>query len=96
MATVQIIYWREIPSAVEVSDAGCIVRQPLSVRYQGLIERVAAERGIELTGDDGAQLSTGIAAEEPGDAYTVVLNILEEMEQRFPEFERQAIGPPHM
>jgi hypothetical protein len=93
MATVQIIYWLDIPSAVEVSDAGCIVRRPLSVRYQGLIERVAAERGIKLTGDHSAQLRTGTAAEEPGDAYTVVLNIVEELERRFPEFERQAIRP---
>ena len=94
MATVQIVYWKDIPSAVEVTDEGCVIRQPLGVRYQGLIERVAAERGLKLTKDHGTQWSVGIAVEQSGDASTVVLGILEDLERRFPEFEAQAIGLP--
>ena len=93
MATVQILYWKDIPSAVEVTDEGCVIWQPLGARYQGLIERVASERGVNLTEDHGTHWSMGIAAEQPGDASTVVLSIVEDLERRFPEFEAQAIGP---
>ena len=92
MAKLQILYWQEIPSIVEVRDQGRVVKRPLSDKYQALIDQIAMLR--KLAGTDGylEQWNKGEVVERAGDAETVALQVAEDLEARFDEIRSQAIA----
>jgi hypothetical protein len=80
-ATVRILYWRDIPSKVEVEDEGCIVTRSLSERYQELIHRLAVMQSGE--GDVASAEQWRVAAIRSGDAITVAMQVIDELEEEF-------------
>jgi Virulence factor len=82
-ATVRILYWRDIPSKVEVEDETCVVTRSLSDRYQDLIRKLAKLQPLA-----GAEASVEVwreatALARPGDAITVAKQVLDELEGQF-------------
>jgi hypothetical protein len=83
MATVRILYWRDIPSKVEVDDGNCVVTRSLSARFQNLIQQLATMQ--PQAGDETSieQWRESTAAVRPGDAITVAMQVLDEVEGEF-------------
>jgi hypothetical protein len=92
MAKVQILYWQEIPSVVEVRDQQQVVKKQLSDQFQQLIDHAAMMR--KLAGTDGylEQWNKGAPIEHAGDAESVAQRISGELEARFAEIKAQAIA----
>ena len=92
MAKIQILYWQEIPSLIEVRDQSRVIKRPLSDRYQGLIDQIAMLR--KLAGTDGylEQWNKGETVERPGDAEVIALEVAEDLEARFDDIKTQAIA----
>ena len=79
-ATVRILYWLDIPSKVEVEDEACVVTRSLSDRYQNLIQKLATRAG---DGTSVGQWREAAAVVRPGDAITVAMQVIDELEREF-------------
>lgn len=86
MARYRIVWWRDLPSAVEAADADGGATRPLSERFQALIDRVAMQRGLADTGAYLDGWHRGEEAERPGPAGDVAEAIAAELEARWDEF----------
>jgi len=90
MARYRILWWRDLPSAVEARDAEGALTRPLSERFQALID--AAAMGLGLA-DDEAYLAgwrRGDEEERAGTASEVANAVAAELEERWPEFRQRA------
>lgn len=86
MARYRIVWWRDLPSAVEAADPEGEATRALSERFQALIDGAAMRRG--LAGAD-AYLDgwrRGEEAERPGTARDVAEAVVAELEARWDEF----------
>ena len=82
-ATVRILYWRDIPSKVEVEDEICVVTRSLSDRYQELIHKLARMQplaGAEASVDEWREATASVRS---GDAISVAMQVLDELEGQF-------------
>ncbi len=82
-ATVRILYWHDIPSKVEVEDEGCVVTRSLSSRYQDLIQKLAMMQGRAGGGTTVEQWREAATAVRSGDAITVAMEVVDELEGEF-------------
>jgi len=91
-ATVRILYWRDVPSKVEVEDETCVVTRSLSDRFQNLIQKLA--RMQPQAGDETSieQWREAIAVERTGDAITVAMQVLDELEAEFDHIVARSTG----
>ena len=71
MATVQIMYWQEIPSIVEAKDDSGTHKEQLSERYQALIDFAAMKRKLDGSDDYLMQWHKEAAGERDGSAADV-------------------------
>jgi hypothetical protein len=90
MATYQIIAWRGIPASVEVRDATGTFSQPLSERFQMLIDAVAMQFGLHEEEAYIAAWDRSVPVERPGTADEVGAAVVAELEARFSEYAAQA------
>ena len=91
-ATVRILYWRDIPSKVEVDDGNCVVTRSLSARFQNLILQLVTmqpQAGDETPLEDWREAT---AAVRPGDAITVAMQVLDELEGEFDQIATRSAG----
>lgn len=91
-ATVRILYWRDVPSKVEVEDETCVVTRSLSDRFQKLIQKMAGMQ--PQAGDEASteQWREATAAERTGDAITVAMQVLDELEAEFDHIVARSAG----
>lgn len=92
MARYQVVRWQDIPSLVEAWDTEGTVRQPLSQRFQELIDAVAMRRGVS---DSDAYLDAwhrGPEAERPGGAQPVAETVAAELEATFGDLVDRYLG----
>ncbi|MGH7332417.1 MAG: virulence factor [Candidatus Rokuibacteriota bacterium] len=92
MATYQILFWQDIPSLVEASDAEGSVKLQLSDRFQALIDAVAMRLGRAGTDEYLDQWEHGDESERPGSAREVAEAVVAELEARFPQFRDRGLG----
>jgi Virulence factor len=92
-ATVRILYWRDIPSKVEVEDEACVVTRSLSDRYQNLIHKLST---MQAAGDDASvgQWREAKAVVRPGDAITVAVQVIDELEGEFDDIAARSVAHP--
>ncbi len=79
-ASVRILYWLDIPSKVEVEDEAGVVTRSLSDRYQNLIHKLETRAG---DGTSVGQWREAAAFMRPGDANTVAMQVIDELEREF-------------
>lgn len=91
MATVQILYWKDIPSVVQATDATGTVKLQLSDRFQVLIDAVAMRLGLAGTDEYLDQWEHGDEEERAGSAREVVASVVSELEGRFEEFRARGL-----
>lgn len=94
MATLQILYWKEIPSVVQATDESGTVKLQLSDRFQTLIDAVAMRHGLAGTDEYLNQWNHGEEENRPGSAREVARTVAAELESRFDEFREQGLGRP--
>jgi hypothetical protein len=92
VAKYQILYWKDIPSVVEASDASGTVKLQLSDRFQMLIDSVAMRLGMAGTDEYLDQWEHGEEEDRPGTAREVADAVAKEMEDRFSEFRDRGLG----
>lgn len=86
MATYQVLYWKDIPSVVEATDAQGSVKVQLSDRFQMLIDAVAMQLGMAGTDAYLDQWEHGDEEKRDGSAREVAEKVAAELEARFAEF----------
>lgn len=93
MAKYQVLYWKDIPSVVEATDASGSAKVQLSDRFQALIDAVAMRLGMAGTDAYLDQWEHGDEQERGGTAREVADAVVEELEGRFEEFRSRGLGP---
>jgi hypothetical protein len=83
VAHYRVVSWNGIPSLVEADDAGDTVRQPLSQRFQDLIDAVAMRQGASETEAYLEGWSAEAGGERPGSARAVADAVAAELEASF-------------
>jgi hypothetical protein len=86
MASYRIVFWRNIPASVEVSDGSQTVTRQLSERFQMLIDSVAMQLGLHGSEAYIEAWDRSQATERPGTAEEVADAVVADLEARFPEF----------
>lgn len=92
MAKFQVLYWKDIPSVVEASDADGSAKVQLSDRFQALIDAVAMHLGMAGTDAYLEQWEHGDGQERDGTAREVAETVAAELENRFAEFRDRGLG----
>ena len=92
MAKYQILYWKDIPSVVEASDATDSAKVQLSERFQVLIDAVAMKLGLDGTDEYLEQWDHGDEQERAGSARDVADAVARELEQKYGEYRAQGLG----
>ncbi len=90
MASVQIVWWRQIPASVEARDERETVTRQLSERFQMLIDSIATQFGAHEADAYLEAWRRDEPAERPGTAAEAADAVAAELEARFPEFAAQA------
>jgi len=83
MATVQIMYWQEVPSMIEAKDENGSHKVQLSERYQALIDFAAMKRKLDGSDDYLMQWHKEAADERDGSAEDVAKAVAAELEDAF-------------
>jgi len=83
MARYRVLFWREIPSFVEVFEENRTVRTPLSQRFQDLIDALAMRTGASSAAAYLEGWRYGAEAERPGSAETVAQQVAAELDGTF-------------
>jgi hypothetical protein len=86
MARWEIVAWRDIPAAVEVTDEGGQLTLQLSERFQSLIDSVAMQHGLEASDAYLEQWRKLPGGERPGSARDVGEAVVAEIEARFMDY----------
>jgi len=92
MASVQIIFWKDVPVMVEAREGAEQVTLSLSDRFQQLVDSLAMLQGIH---DGDAYLEhwrRAEAEERPGGARAAGEAVVAELEERFTDFAARAFG----
>lgn len=92
MARYRVLFWRDIPSAVEASDASGSATVPLSERFQALIDAVAMKLGLDGSDEYIEQWDHGAETERPGRAREVADAVARELEDKFAEYRARGLG----
>jgi hypothetical protein len=92
VARYQVLYWKDIPSVVQATDAGGTAKVQLSDRFQTLIDSVAMRLGLAGTDEYLDQWEHGDEQERSGDAHAVASAVAQEFEARFAEFRDRFAG----
>lgn len=92
MAKYQVLYWKDIPSVVEATDASGSAKVQLSDRFQALIDAVAMRLGLAGTDAYLDQWEHGDEQERGGTAREVADAVVGELEGRFEEFRSRGLG----
>ena len=92
MAKYTILYWKDIPSVVEASDATDSAKVQLSERFQVLIDSVAMKLGLDGTDEYLEQWDHGDEQERAGSAREVADAVARELEAKFGEFRDRGLG----
>jgi len=91
MATYRVVYWQEIPSQVDAKEGGVKHKQPLSQRFQELINRAAAQRKLDRADDYIKAWARGEPATRPGSAREVAQAVAAEFESQFEAIRASAL-----
>jgi hypothetical protein len=83
MARYRVIYWKHIPSMVQVEGDGRIVRAQLSQRFQIAIDNYAMDHGLTGTTDYVAAWRHGDWIERPGAVEDVAQDVILELERQY-------------
>jgi hypothetical protein len=83
MATVQIVYWRDIPAQVKVRAGRARGGQALSERFQVAIDRAAMRAGLFNTDDYLNEWHTAEAHERDGEPEAVAAAVAAELEAAY-------------
>ena len=92
MAKYTILYWKDIPSVVEASDATDSAKVQLSERFQALIDSVAMKLGLDSTDEYLEQWDHGDEQERAGSAREVADAVARELEAKFEAFRDRGLG----
>jgi hypothetical protein len=92
VAKYQILYWKDIPSVVEASDATDSAAVQLSERFQLLIDAVAMKLGLDGTDEYLEQWHHGDEQERPGRVRDVADAVARELEEKFGEYRARGLG----
>ncbi len=92
MAKYTILYWKDIPSVVEASDAADSAKVQLSERFPVLIDAVAMKLGLDGTDESLEQWDHGDEQERPGNAREVADAVARELEEKFAEYRARGLG----
>jgi hypothetical protein len=92
MANYQIVYWQDIPSQVDARDGGKAHKEPLSQRFQELIDLVAMKKKITQSDDYINGWSKSDKSERAGSASDVARSVAQELESRFDEIRAKALA----
>jgi cvfA/B/C family virulence factor len=92
VAKYQVLYWKDIPSVVEATDASGSAKVQLSDRFQALIDAVAMRLGMAGTDAYLDQWEHGDEQERGGTAREVAAAVVGELEGRFEEFRSRGLG----
>jgi hypothetical protein len=95
MATYRVVYWQEIPSQVDAKEGGLKHKQPLSARFQQLINMAAAQRKLDSADDYIKAWARGEPETRPGSAREVAEAVAAEFESRFDVIRASALKAPH-
>jgi hypothetical protein len=83
MATYRLMCWQEIPTVVEAMAGGTVHKQPLSPRFQDLIDRAAMRQGLAGTDAYLEHWKKTAPKEREGDPEAVAKAIAAEIEAGF-------------
>ena len=84
MAIYQVLYWKDIPAQVKVSEQGKRpVSRPLPDYFQEEIDRMAMEEGLAGTDDYLNQWEWSAKQERPGSTEEVLDALVRELEQQW-------------
>jgi hypothetical protein len=92
VAKYHILYWKDIPSVVEASDATDSATVQLSDRFQLLIDAVAMKLGLDGTDEYLEQWDHGDEQERPGRARDVADAVARELEEKFGDYRVRGLG----
>lgn len=92
MAKYQVLYWKDIPSVVEATDASGSAKVQLSERFQLLIDTVAMRLGLAGTDEYLDQWEHGEEQERPGSSQDVAKAVAQEFESKFTEFRDRGLA----
>jgi hypothetical protein len=84
MATVQIMYWRDIPYALRVTDAQGRVSKQLPREFEAVVDAAAMAEGATEQQAYQAAFRWGEAEERPGAAAEVAEAVLAEILAAYP------------
>lgn len=91
MAKIAVIYWQEIPSAVEVKDAQGTKKVQLSERFLELIDMIAMRRKLAGTDDYLMQWRKEKRPDREGAAAEIAKAVAEEIEAQYDQIRTAAI-----
>jgi hypothetical protein len=94
MALYRIVSWKDIPAMVEARDGLGTVSQPLSERFQMLIDSVAVQLGLDGSEQYMELWTRGEEHERPGTAQEVARAVAGELENRFLDVIARAFRRP--
>ncbi len=92
VAKYQVLYWKDIPSVVEATDADGSAKVQLSDRFQVLIDSVAMRLGLAGTDEYLDQWDHGEEQERPGSSQEVAKAVAQELEAKFAEFRDRGLA----
>ena len=92
MATYHVVYWREIPSMVQVRDGNRTARVGLSQRFQELIDAVAMRDGLASADQYLLQWRNGPRTERPGSPEEVARIVAEGLEAEYDGLRQRLLG----
>lgn len=91
MATVQIVYWRDIPAQVKVKQARERTARQLSQRFQDAIDEAAMRAKLIGTDEYLAEWRNGDPVDQDGDLNAVADAIAADLEQHYPDDRLRAL-----
>jgi hypothetical protein len=83
MASVQVLYWQEIPSVVEAREGRDTHKVQLSQRFQELIDHMAMRKGLGGTDAYLEQWAKGPSEKREGDPRAVAQAVASEIEAQY-------------
>ena len=83
MAEYKVLYWKDIPAQVKVFEGKKAISGKMPDRFQEEIDEIAMEQGLEQSGAYLDQWQWSEKLERPGDAKTVMNQLLQELQSEY-------------
>ena len=83
MAEYKVLYWKGIPAQVKVYEGKKSISAKMPDRFQEEIDQIAMEEGLEKSEAYLDEWKWTEKLERPGDARTVMNELLQELESEF-------------